>query len=318
MKTFIKLSERIGKKNLIYVAIIPIILICILACGLLVLVSIFVDSEQVSDVETMDTIETDKEQSDEDDSVDLEEEVLGEQQENKIENNSYLSSVVRVIDGDTIEVDNEFTIRLIGIDTPEIGGDCYAEEAKEHLEKFLLDETFILQKDELTPNKDIFDRYLRYILIEDENINRMMIQQGYADVYKNEKFVHRDDFIALAQEAKENELGMWDSDNCEVKGINNENDIDETQPTPSPTVVSTPLPTQVPVFTPVPTEVIQTPVPQVIPPTQTPYSPGYVCDCKKVCSQMSSCDEAYYQLNQCGCSIRDGDNDGIPCESICR
>jgi hypothetical protein len=32
---------------------------------------------------------------------------------------------------------------------------------------------------------------------------------------------------------------------------------------------------------------------------------------------MISCEEAYYQLNQCGCSKRDADHDGIPCESIC-
>jgi hypothetical protein len=41
------------------------------------------------------------------------------------------------------------------------------------------------------------------------------------------------------------------------------------------------------------------------------------CNCKKTCPQMSSCEEAYYQLNQCGCSIRDGDGDGVPCENIC-
>lgn len=46
-------------------------------------------------------------------------------------------------------------------------------------------------------------------------------------------------------------------------------------------------------------------------------SPSYSCNCSKTCTQMISCDEAYYQLNQCGCSKRDGDRDGVPCESIC-
>lgn len=45
---------------------------------------------------------------------------------------------------------------------------------------------------------------------------------------------------------------------------------------------------------------------------------GYICNCSKTCSQMSSCEEAYFQLNNCGCSARDGDKDGVPCESICR
>lgn len=45
---------------------------------------------------------------------------------------------------------------------------------------------------------------------------------------------------------------------------------------------------------------------------------NYSCDCSKLCSQIQTCEEAYYQLNQCGCSKRDSDGDGIPCESICR
>ena len=49
-----------------------------------------------------------------------------------------------------------------------------------------------------------------------------------------------------------------------------------------------------------------------------PQQPQYSCNCSKTCGQMSSCREAYFQLNNCGCRRRDGDNDGVPCESICR
>jgi endonuclease YncB( thermonuclease family) len=48
-----------------------------------------------------------------------------------------------------------------------------------------------------------------------------------------------------------------------------------------------------------------------------PPAPAYTCDCSKTCGAMSSCEEAYFQLNQCGCSRRDGDGDGVPCEEIC-
>jgi len=47
-------------------------------------------------------------------------------------------------------------------------------------------------------------------------------------------------------------------------------------------------------------------------------SPSYVCDCSKTCTQITTCAEAYYQLNVCGCSVRDGDGDGIPCENLCQ
>lgn len=52
-------------------------------------------------------------------------------------------------------------------------------------------------------------------------------------------------------------------------------------------------------------------------PAAAPAQPAYSCNCSKTCGAMSSCAEAYYQLNNCGCRRRDGDNDGVPCESIC-
>jgi len=47
-----------------------------------------------------------------------------------------------------------------------------------------------------------------------------------------------------------------------------------------------------------------------------PQAAPYTCDCTKTCKTMT-CEEAYYQLEQCGCTARDGDADGVPCESIC-
>lgn len=63
------------------------------------------------------------------------------------------------------------------------------------------------------------------------------------------------------------------------------------------------------------------PADPVVPPTENvsvaPPAASYSCNCSKSCEQMASCEEAYYQLNQCGCSRRDSDGDGVPCESIC-
>lgn len=57
-------------------------------------------------------------------------------------------------------------------------------------------------------------------------------------------------------------------------------------------------------------------VPQAtVPPA--PAGPSFSCNCSKTCGQMASCQEAYYQLNSCGCGERDSDGDGVPCESIC-
>lgn len=43
----------------------------------------------------------------------------------------------------------------------------------------------------------------------------------------------------------------------------------------------------------------------------------FSCQGKTKCAEMSSCDEAYFYLQQCGLGRLDRDKDGIPCESIC-
>jgi hypothetical protein len=70
-------------------------------------------------------------------------------------------------------------------------------------------------------------------------------------------------------------------------------------PLPKPTPVPSPQPTPIPAPTPIP--------------DPSPFG----CNCKKTCTQIMTCQEAYYQLNTCGCNERDGDNDGVPCENLC-
>ena len=111
-------------------------------------------------------------------------------------------------------------------------------------------------------------------------------------------------------------------------------------PTPSPTPTSTPLPTPSPspaksievkvdVVTPPKPAVAVTaitttqPVQQIqqsqpVVPQQAPAintGGSYTCDCSKTCPEISSCAEAQYQLNSCGCRQRDADHDGIACDS---
>ena len=86
-------------------------------------------------------------------------------------------------------------------------------------------------------------------------------------------------------------------------------------PTPLPTKTPSPTATKKPTTTPTPTST------KIVIPTNTPIqsqpSSGFQCNCSKTCPNMASCEEAYYQLINCGCSRRDGDKDGVPCEEIC-
>jgi len=49
-------------------------------------------------------------------------------------------------------------------------------------------------------------------------------------------------------------------------------------------------------------------------PTQDDASALFKCDGRTYCSQMTSCAEAKFFLNNCPNTKMDGDHDGIPCE----
>lgn len=49
----------------------------------------------------------------------------------------------------------------------------------------------------------------------------------------------------------------------------------------------------------------------------TPAKKRFTCNCDKTCKTVSSCSEAYFQLNTCGCAHLDADQDGVPCLNKC-
>ena len=44
------------------------------------------------------------------------------------------------------------------------------------------------------------------------------------------------------------------------------------------------------------------------------YESNYSCDGRQHCSQMSSCEEATFFIENCPSTKMDGDHDGVPCE----
>ena len=85
--------------------------------------------------------------------------------------------VTKVIDGDTLVVSGGDTIRLLGIDTDEKGYPCY-NAAKKHLENLTLGRQVTLEQ--AGENKDQYNRYLRYIILDSGNINIQMVKEGMA------------------------------------------------------------------------------------------------------------------------------------------
>lgn len=93
---------------------------------------------------------------------------------------SDIAFVERVIDGDTIEIENKTSVRLLGINTPE-KGEKYYEEAKEFLEQRILNQTIKLEFGE--ERYDKYDRLLAYIIYNNTNINIEIVEKGYGNFY---------------------------------------------------------------------------------------------------------------------------------------
>ncbi|MCM3516605.1 DUF2510 domain-containing protein [Nocardioides sp. P86] len=68
--------------------------------------------------------------------------------------------VTRIIDGDTLELGNDTTVRLVGVDTPEVG-ECGSERATALLDRLVLGERVVLRRSD--EDRDRYGRLLRYV-----------------------------------------------------------------------------------------------------------------------------------------------------------
>lgn len=95
------------------------------------------------------------------------------------------NTVIRVIDGDTFELYSGEIVRMICIDSPELG-DAGSYEAKEYLEDLILDKEVRMEKD--VSEKDKYGRLLRYVWVDSYGdeifVNKMLVEEGYADVFE--------------------------------------------------------------------------------------------------------------------------------------
>jgi len=122
--------------------------------------------------------------------------------------------VIRVIDGDTIEVeigDIDYKVRLIGINAPE-KGQPYADESTEALEDLVLFKEVRLEKD--VSETDKYGRLLRYVYVTIDGreifVNEEMIGIGYAQVMTISPDVkYADLFVDAQRNAKEVHRGLW-------------------------------------------------------------------------------------------------------------
>ena len=120
---------------------------------------------------------------------------------------SAISRVIRVVDGDTIEIEGGVRVRYIGIDSPEMEM-CFAAEAKAENEKLVNDKTVRLEKD--ISETDKYNRLLRYVYIDNVMVNNLLVRQGFAraePVKPDTRYAGQ--FLSAQDEAKANGRGLW-------------------------------------------------------------------------------------------------------------
>jgi len=125
-----------------------------------------------------------------------------------------MHEVVRVIDGDTIELENDVRIRLLGLDAPE-SNDCFYEEAKAYLEGALSEGVIKIRKD--VTGSDRYNRLLRYVYVpadspsdSDVFINYELLRQGFArSLSIAPDTQYRDLFSTAESQARNAKRGGW-------------------------------------------------------------------------------------------------------------
>ena len=132
--------------------------------------------------------------------------------------------VSSVIDGDTIKLADGRSVRLIGLDTPELNLpdgpiEYYGLQAKEFTKQKLLGETIYLEYGE--ERFDEYDRTLAYVYLDDGTMfNADLLEQGYAHlltIAPNTRYL--DSFKEFLITARRSKQGLWQERNAGIKLI---------------------------------------------------------------------------------------------------
>lgn len=136
--------------------------------------------------------------------------------------------VSRVVDGDTLQLEDGERVRLIGIDTPEMHESAKLDRdagrsgqskkmimemgrrAYEFSRKLVEGRRVRLEFD--AQKRDIYKRLLAYVYLQDGRfVNAEIVKAGYASLLTippNVKYA--DLFLKLYREARENKRGLWE------------------------------------------------------------------------------------------------------------
>jgi len=125
--------------------------------------------------------------------------------------------VQRVVDGDTVRLAGLGSVRLIGVDTPEVYGhvECFGPEASAFAKSVLRRGARVRYRVG-TEARDRYGRLLAYVWLGDGRLfNRMLVERGYATtltIAPNDQLARS--FRAAEAGARRKRAGMWRHPGC--------------------------------------------------------------------------------------------------------
>ena len=119
------------------------------------------------------------------------------------------AKVKRIVDGDTVVLENRSIVRYVGITAPE-NNEPFKKDSTDENKKLVEGKTVSLEYDNYKGDK--FGRILAYLFIDGKNISVELARKGLAQVviYQHKKpFVYIDELFKAQEEAKKKRLGIW-------------------------------------------------------------------------------------------------------------
>ena len=186
--------------------------------------------------------------------------------------------VVSITDGDTLTLLQD-DYRQIKVRLDSIDAPEKSQPFGNVAKKTLSDLVFNQRIDVETSKTDRYQRIVGEVWYGGDLINLEMVKRGMAWVYR--KYAKNPQYYEMEASAKAQKRGLWSQSNPVAPWEFRHPKVKHVQ-------------------------------------RQDDSIPGAVCEGKKYCTQMYSCDEAVYYLKTCGVSGLDKDRDGVPCESLCK
>ncbi|MCS7280723.1 MAG: thermonuclease family protein [Desulfobacterota bacterium] len=121
--------------------------------------------------------------------------------------------VTKIIDGDTIQIENGVIVRYIGVDAPELRtkegiSEFYAKQAAHYNKKLVFLKKVRLEYD--VEKEDSHGRTLAYVYVKNTFVNAELIRLGYARaIVKPPNVKYKDLFLSLQQKAMAEQKGLW-------------------------------------------------------------------------------------------------------------